>query len=60
MATFIQWISTFIGCYIIGFLGGWKLTLVVMAAAPLLVMVAAFMGRVSISLIGKGQLYTLV
>lgn len=47
MATFIQWFSTFIGGYSIGFIGGWKLTLVVMAAAPLLVIVAAVLGKVS-------------
>ena len=46
MATFIQWFATFLGGYSIGFATGWKLTLVVMAAAPLLVIVAATLGRV--------------
>ena len=47
MATFIQWVSTFLGGYILGFAVGWKLTLVVMAGCPLMVLVAAFLGRVS-------------
>lgn len=47
MATFIQRFSTFLGGYVIGFATGWKLTLVVMAATPILFIVAAVLGRVS-------------
>jgi len=48
MATFIQWIATFIGGYTIGFAVGWKLTLVVIAVSPLLIITAAVFGRVSL------------
>lgn len=46
MATFIQWFATFIGGYSIGFAVGWKLTLVVLAVAPLLIITTATMARV--------------
>lgn len=46
MATFIQWIATFIGGYINGFIAEWKLTLVVISVSPLIVVVTAVLSRV--------------
>lgn len=46
MATFIQWIATFIGGYANGFFAEWKLTLVAMSIAPLVIIVTAIMARV--------------
>ncbi|KAF6030481.1 ABCB11 [Bugula neritina] len=45
MATFVQWFSTFIGGYSIGFISSWKLTLTVIAMCPLLVITAAVLSR---------------
>lgn len=47
VATFVQWVATFIGGYCIGFVSGWKLTLVTISMSPLLVIVGSLLGRVS-------------
>lgn len=46
MATFIQWVATFIGGYANGFIAEWKLTLVVISVSPLIVIATAVMSRV--------------
>ena len=38
IGNFFQWFSTFVAGIVIGFVYGWKLTLVIMAVSPLLVM----------------------
>ncbi|XP_067932472.1 ATP-dependent translocase ABCB1-like [Watersipora subatra] len=45
MATSVQWISTFIGGYALAFIVGWKLTLVLLTACPLIVIVFAAASR---------------
>ena len=46
-SVFIQRLSTFIGGFIVGFINGWQLTLVILGISPLLGVGAALMGRVS-------------
>ena len=49
LATVIQWVTTFLGGYVIGFSQSWKLTLVILAVAPLLFVNAIFVVRVRVS-----------
>uniref|UniRef100_F6WW86 Uncharacterized protein n=1 Tax=Ciona intestinalis TaxID=7719 RepID=F6WW86_CIOIN len=44
-SVFIQRLTTFVGGFIVGFVNGWQLTLVIMAISPLLGVGAALMGR---------------
>lgn len=44
----IQAYTTFITSFVIGFVQGWKLTLVILAVSPLLGVSAAFFGKVSV------------
>ena len=37
IGNFFQWFSTFVAGIVIGFVYGWKLTLVIMSVSPLLV-----------------------
>lgn len=48
VSNFFQWISAFFTGIIIGFVYGWKLTLVILAVSPLLVAAGGFMSFVSI------------
>ncbi|CAH1803157.1 unnamed protein product [Owenia fusiformis] len=45
-ATFVQWMSTFFAGYILGFILGWKLTLVILALSPLIVLGGGAVGRI--------------
>lgn len=45
-----QFFAQFLAGYVIGFVKGWKLALVMLSLSPLLVVAAAFMGRVRASL----------
>ena len=45
----IQALSTFFTSFIIGFIKGWKLTLVILAVSPALGLSAAIFGKVSFS-----------
>ena len=45
-ARFIQCMMTFIGAYVIGFIYGWKLTLVLLAMLPLMALAGGLMGMV--------------
>lgn len=47
VAIFIERISTFIFGFLVGFIGGWKLTLVVIAVSPLIGLAAGLMAMVS-------------
>lgn len=49
MGLLIQSYTTFIASFVIGFVQGWKLTLVILAVSPLLGISAAFFGKVSVS-----------
>ncbi|CAK8671951.1 unnamed protein product [Clavelina lepadiformis] len=44
-SVFIQRLTTFVGGFVVGFVNGWELTLVIMAISPLLGIGAALMGR---------------
>uniref|UniRef100_H2YAQ3 Uncharacterized protein n=1 Tax=Ciona savignyi TaxID=51511 RepID=H2YAQ3_CIOSA len=44
-SVFIQRLTTFVGGFVVGFVNGWQLTLVIMAISPLLGLGAALMGR---------------
>ena len=43
---FIQWVSTFFGGFIIGFIKDWRLTLLLLIFAPLLAISGGFMIKV--------------
>lgn len=47
VSNFFQWTSAFVCGIIIGFVYGWKLTLVILAVSPLLVASGGFMTFVS-------------
>lgn len=49
MSIFIERISTFIFGFMVGFIGGWKLTLVVIAVSPLIGLAAGLMAMVGIT-----------
>ncbi|XP_035264365.1 bile salt export pump-like [Anguilla anguilla] len=53
VSIFIERISTFIFGFLVGFLGGWKLTLVVIAASPLIGLAAGLMAMAVAKLTGR-------
>ena len=46
VAMFIQWCTTWLCAYVIAFVQGWKLALAAAAFSPLMILVAATVGRV--------------
>ncbi|XP_069389579.1 bile salt export pump [Paralichthys olivaceus] len=50
VSIFIQRISTFVFGFMVGFIGGWKLTLVVIAVSPLIGVAAGLMATVGVQL----------
>lgn len=42
----IQYTSTFVVGFVVGFIKGWQLTLVIMSLTPLLALSSAFLGKV--------------
>ena len=46
MATFIQWVSCFVGGSVICLIRGWKLTLVLLSVAPIAAIVGAIIAMV--------------
>lgn len=46
VAIFIERLSTFVFGFMVGFIGGWKLTLVVVAVSPLIGLAAGLMAMV--------------
>ena len=52
MGTLIQSFTTFFASFIIGFVNGWKLTLVILSISPLLGVSAALFSTVSVPLGG--------
>ncbi|XP_072788318.1 bile salt export pump isoform X2 [Taeniopygia guttata] len=52
-AIFIQRITTFVGGFLLGFVSGWKLTLVIIAVSPLLGVGAALYGLAVAKLTGR-------
>jgi len=46
LALFFQYVSAFFAGFIIGFIYGWKLTLVILAVSPLLAVAGGLMARV--------------
>ncbi|KAK7110228.1 ATP-dependent translocase ABCB1-like isoform X2 [Littorina saxatilis] len=53
LGTLIQWVCGAIAGFIIGFYYGWKLTLVILAVSPLLVISAGFFGKLAASMTTK-------
>ncbi|NWU07746.1 ABCBB protein, partial [Cephalopterus ornatus] len=53
VAIFIQRITTFVGGFLLGFVSGWKLTLVIIAVSPLLGIGAAVYGLAVAKLTGR-------
>lgn len=49
VAIFIERISTFVFGFMVGFIGGWKLTLVVIAVSPLIGLAAGLMAMVKVT-----------
>ncbi|KAK6165549.1 hypothetical protein SNE40_022457 [Patella caerulea] len=49
----IQWISAFVAGCIIGFINGWKLTLVILSISPLLILASALMSKLAGSMTNK-------
>jgi len=47
MSLFIQWISVFIGGFVIGFVREWRLTLLLVGFSPFLAISAAVFSKVS-------------
>lgn len=48
VSTFIERISAFVGGFMVGFIGGWKLTMVVIAVSPLIGVAAGLMAVVKL------------
>lgn len=48
VAIFIERISTFVFGFMVGFIGGWKLTLVVIAVSPMIAVAAGLMAMVKV------------
>ncbi|ONI27768.1 hypothetical protein PRUPE_1G104100 [Prunus persica] len=55
VGTFIQLIATFVGGFVIAFIKGWLLTLVMLSSIPLLVLSGAFMGILISKMASSGQ-----
>ncbi|CAL8990978.1 unnamed protein product [Prunus brigantina] len=55
VGTFIQLISTFVGGFVIAFVKGWLLTLVMLSSLPLLVLSGAAMGILISKMASSGQ-----
>ncbi|RUS84570.1 hypothetical protein EGW08_007665 [Elysia chlorotica] len=53
IGTFVQWMSTFCTGFIIGFVYGWKLTLVIVAVSPLLAVAASLFSYLAASITSK-------
>ncbi|XP_033762473.1 LOW QUALITY PROTEIN: ATP-dependent translocase ABCB1-like [Pecten maximus] len=53
VSTFIQWFSSAISSFIIGFIYGWQLTLVMLSVAPLLALAAGVMSKIMASMSTK-------
>lgn len=53
VSIFIERISTFVFGFMVGFIGGWKLTLVVIAVSPLIGVAAGLMAMVRYSVIKR-------
>lgn len=53
VGTLVQWVSACITGFIIGFIYGWKLTLVILAISPALVVSAAIFGKLAASMTTK-------
>jgi len=52
-SVFVQRLATFIGGFVVGFINGWQLTLVILAISPLLGVGAALMGKFIASMTSK-------
>lgn len=55
MGKFIQLIATFVGGFVVAFIQGWLLTLVMMCSIPPLVLAAGLMANVVSRMASRGQ-----
>eukprot|EP01132_Coremiostelium_polycephalum_P000417 gene417-527_t len=55
VGNFIHHSSTFLGGFVVGFINGWQLTLVILALTPLIAAAGAFMSKMMADLTKKGQ-----
>ncbi|CAM6050786.1 unnamed protein product [Sphagnum compactum] len=55
VGTFQQYVSTFVGGFVVAFIKQWKLTLVIVALMPLLVVAITMVSKKLSSLAGRGQ-----
>ncbi len=46
LGTLIQWTATFVAGYTVGFISGWKLTLIMLSIMPIAIVAAAVVGMV--------------
>ncbi|KAK0066802.1 ATP-dependent translocase ABCB1 isoform X7 [Biomphalaria pfeifferi] len=53
MGSFVQWFSCFIAGFVIGFVNGWKLTLVILSVSPFLIGAAGLMSKLAASMTSK-------
>ncbi|XP_067932585.1 ATP-dependent translocase ABCB1-like [Watersipora subatra] len=53
MATCIQWITTFISGYVMSFVVGWKITLVLLTACPLMIFIIGASNRFLMKMVRK-------
>lgn len=53
VSTFLQWFSSAISSFIIGFVYGWQLTLVMLSVAPLLALAAGVMSKIMATMSSK-------
>jgi ATP-binding cassette subfamily B (MDR/TAP) protein 1 len=55
VGTFQQYVSTFVGGFVVAFIKQWKLTLVIVATMPLLVVAITMVSKKLSRLAGRGQ-----
>lgn len=55
LASFVQYVATVLGGFIIGFIRGWKLALVMLAVAPLIAVAGTIVMRTMVKMAEKGQ-----
>jgi ATP-binding cassette subfamily B (MDR/TAP) protein 1 len=55
LGQFIQFFSTFVGRFLVAFIKGWKLTLVLLAAIPFMIAVGASLNILITRASSKGQ-----
>ena len=55
MGLLIQWLATFVGGFVVAFITEWRLTLLLLVFAPLMVIAGFFMSKVLMGGCGGGR-----